>query len=337
MQIKLTRLIIRLPSSLYQPACQVLNSELHRLSALWPYWLASRWPLPPPILCRVALATLCGCWAATLRDTCLDGEMPAYAGRLARALGWRSWRMFLRLGISHHLLYSLEHRMVAAYRRELAARAVDGQWQPCQLRALTAQWVCDRAAGWHVAQIAHLGLAGLPPDDPAWHPLAGALNWLILARQLRDDALDLAIDLNAGRAGWLIRLIAAAIWRDDGTLSPLDRQRIAGRWLLDGGLRQRIAKLHTLLCAGAAQALAPYIHDLPRLRDVITAEQQAGLAVFASVPSFDFSATRAPLRDSFGAVDAGVEGSVSLSQRLFAPDQHQPAERYGPLREPQRA
>lgn len=224
--------------------------------------------------------------------------------------------------------------MVAAYRRELAARAVDGQWQPCQLRALAAQWVCDRAAGWHVAQLAPLTLAGLPPDDPAWRALTGALNRLILARQLRDDALDLAIDLNAGRAGWLIRLIAEAIWRDDSTLSPLDRQRIAGRWLLDDGLRQRIAKLHTLLCARAAQALAPYIHDLPRLRDVMSAEQQAGLAVFASVPSFDFSATRAPLCDSFGAVDAGVEGSASFSDGLLAPDQHQPAERYGPLRKP---
>lgn len=320
-----------------QPARQVLDGELHRLLALWPYWLAPRWPLPPSTLTYVALATLCGCWAATLRDACLDGEMPAYAGRLARALGWRSWRMFLRLGISHHLLYSLEHRMVAAYRRELAARAVDGQWRPCQLQTLTAQWVCDRAAGLHLAQLAPLTLAGLPPSDPAWRALTGTLNRLILARQLRDDALDLAADLNAGRAGWLIRLIAAAIWRDDGTFSPLDRQRIAGRWLLDGGLRKQVAKLHALLCASAAQTLAPYSDDLPRLRDVIAAEQQAGHAFFSSLSSFDFSATRAPLRDSFGAVDAGVERSVSFSDGLLAPDQHQPAERCGPLREPQRA
>lgn len=331
------RLIIDLPSSLQQPARQALDGELHRLLALWPYWLAPRWPLPPSTLTHVALATLCGSWAATLRDACFDGDLPAYVGRLARALGRRSWRMFVRLGISHQLLHVLESWMVTAYRCELAARAIDGYWSPRQLQTLTAQWVCNRAAGLHLAQLAPLTLAGLPPSDPAWRALTGTLNRLILARQLRDDAVDLAADLNAGRAGWLIRLIAAAIWHDDGTLSPLERQRIAGRWLLDGGLRQRIATLHALLCAGAAQALAPYIHDLPRLRDVITAEQQAGLAVFASVPSFDFSATRAPLRDSFGAVDAGVEGSVSLSQRLFAPDQHQPAERYGPLRKPQRA
>ncbi len=305
-----------------QPARQALDGELHRLLTLWPYWLAPRWPLSPPILCRAALATLCGSWAATLRDACLDGEMPAYAERLAHALGQRSWRMFLRLGISHYLLYSLEHRMVAAYRRELAARAVDGQWQPWQLQALTAQWVCDRAAGWHVTQIAHLTLAGLPPDDPAWHTLAGVLNWLILARQLRDDALDLAADLKAGRAGWLIHLIAEVIWREDRNMRSLDQQRIAGRWLLDGGLGQRIAKLHARLCANAANAIATYANDLPRLREVIVAEQQAGQAIFASVPSFAFSATCAPLCDSFGAINAGVESNASLSQRLFTPDQH---------------
>ncbi len=227
--------------------------------------------------------------------------------------------------------------MLAAYRRELAARVVDGCWQPCQLQALTAQWVCDRAAGWHVAQLAPLTLAGLTLDDPAWRALTGALNRLILARQLRDDALDLAVDLNAGRAGWLIHLIAVAIWRDDGNLSPLDQQRIAGRWLLDDGLRWRVAKLHAQLGVGAAQALTPYIGDLPRLHDVIAAEQQAGQIVFASVPSFDFSATRAPLRDSLGAVDAGFKGGASLSEGLLVPDQHQPAERCGPLREPQRA
>ncbi|WP_156525246.1 hypothetical protein [Chloroflexus islandicus] len=321
-QTKLPRLIIGLPLSLQQLAHQSLNGELHQLLALWPYWLARRWPLPPSILNRVALALLCGSWAATLRDAYLDGEMPAYAGQLSRALGMQSWRMFVRLGISHRLLHALESRMVAAYRHELAARALDGCWQPRQLQTLTAQWVCNRAAGWHLAQLAPLTLADLPPADPAWRALTGALNRLILARQLRDDALDLAIDLNAGRAGWLIRLIATAIWRDDGPLSPLDRQRIAGRWLLDGGLRQRVAKLHAQLCAGAAQGLAPYSGALPRLRDVMTAEQQAGQTVFATVPSFDFSATGAPLRDSFGTVDAGVERSASLSQRLLAPDQH---------------
>lgn len=268
----------------------------------------------------MALALLCGSWAATLRDRCLDSEIPTLAGRLARALGQRSWQMFGHLGISHRLLHTLERRMVAAYRRELAARAVNGRWRPCQLQSLTAQWVCDRAAGWHLVQLAPLTLAGLSPTDPAWRALTGALNRLILARQLRDDALDLTVDLNAGRAGWLIHLIAAAIWRNDGTLSPLDRQRIAGQWLLDGGLHQRVAKLHTLLCAEAVQALTPYIGDLPRLCDVIAAEQQAGQTVFATIPSFDFSVTGAPLRDSLGAVDAGVERSASLSQRLRVPD-----------------
>lgn len=256
------------------------------------------------------------------------------AGKLARGLWRRSWLLLVRLGVSHDLLRALEARMVSAYRRELAARAIGAQWQSQQLQALTAQWVCDRAAGWHVAQLAHLALAGLSPSDRAWRALTGALNRLILARQLRDDALDLTTDLNAGRAGWLTHLIAATIWQADGYFCPLDCQRIAGRWLLDVELRQKIARLHATLCVGAADALAPYARALPRLFDLIAAESDAGHAVFAAVPSLHLGATFAPVRDALGTVDTAVERDASPGQCLLAANQYQPAERHGSLRQP---
>lgn len=183
----------------------MLDNSIHRLLTLWPVWLSSLVPLPTSSRDRLALATLCGGWAAAIRDACLDGELTHLAAPMSRLLWRRAWHLFGTLAVDLRLLLALEQRMVSAYRKELAARTVTGYWQPAQLRLLTARWVCDRAAGWHAAQRAHLILAGLRLDHPLALQLTNALDALILARQLGDDVSDLADDIRAGRASWLIR------------------------------------------------------------------------------------------------------------------------------------
>jgi len=273
---QLMTLIEPLPPTLRQPLVQVLDNSIHRLLTLWPVWLSSLIPLPTSSRDRLALATLCGGWAAAIRDACLDGELTHLAAPLSRALWRRAWYMFGTLGIDLRLLLELEQRMVAAYRKELAARTATGCWQPAQLRLLTARWVCDRAAGWHAVQRAHLILAGLRLDHPLALRLTNALDALILARQLGDDVSDLADDVRAGRAGWLIRLIAEEIWRAEGKATPIEEQRIVGRWLLDTTLRQKVVRFHATLCQYTMQVLQPYTGYIPRLIDLVSSERDVG-------------------------------------------------------------
>jgi hypothetical protein len=273
---QLMTLIEPLPPTLRQPLVQVLDNSIHRLLTLWPVWLSSLIPLPTSSRDRLALATLCGGWAAAIRDACLDGELTHLAAPLSRALWRRAWYMFGTLGIDLRLLLELEQRMVAAYRKELAARTATGCWQPAQLRLLTARWVCDRAAGWHAVQRAHLILAGLRLDHPLALQLTNALDALILARQLGDDVSDLANDIRAGRAGWLIRLIAEEIWRAEGKATPIEEQRIVGRWLLDTTLRQKVVRFHATLCQYTMQVLQPYTGYIPRLIDLVSSERDVG-------------------------------------------------------------
>jgi hypothetical protein len=273
---QLMTLIEPLPPTLRQPLVQVLDNSIHRLLTLWPVWLSSLVPLPTSSRDRLALATLCGGWAAAIRDACLDGELTHLAAPLSRALWRRAWYMFGTLGIDLRLLLELEQRMVAAYRKELAARTATGCWQPAQLRLLTARWVCDRAAGWHAVQRAHLMLAGVLPDHPLTLTLTNALDALILARQLGDDVSDLADDVRAGRAGWLIRLIAEEIWRAEGKATPIEEQRIVGRWLLDTTLRQKVVRFHATLCQYTMQVLQPYTRYIPRLIDLVSSERDVG-------------------------------------------------------------
>ncbi len=273
---QLMTLIEPLPPTLRQPLVQVLDNSIHRLLTLWPTWLSPLLPLPLSSRDRLALATLCGGWVAAIRDACLDGELTHLAAPLSRALWRRAWYLFGTLGIDLQSLLELEQRMVAAYRQELAARTATGCWQPAQLRLLTARWVCNRAAGWHAVQRAHLMLADVQPDHPLTLTLTHALDALILARQLGDDVSDLADDIRAGRASWLIRLIAEEIWRAEGKATPIEGQRIAGRWLLDTTLRQKVVHIHATLCQDAMQALQPYSGYIPRLIDLVTSEHDAG-------------------------------------------------------------
>ncbi len=273
---QLITLIEPLPPTLRQPLIQVLDNSIHRLLTLWPVWLSSLVPLPTSSRDRLALATLCGGWAAAIRDACLDGELTHLAAPMSRLLWRRAWHLFGTLAVDLRLLLALEQRMVSAYRTELAARTVTGYWQPAQLRLLTARWVCDRAAGWHAVQRAHLILAGLRLDHPLALRLTNALDALILARQLGDDVSDLADDIRAGRASWLIRLIAEEIWRAKGKVTPIEGQRIAGRWLLDTTLRQKVVHIHATLCQYVMQVLQPYTGYIPRLIDLVTSERDVG-------------------------------------------------------------
>ncbi len=273
---QLITLIEPLPPTLRQPLIQVLDNSIHRLLTLWPVWLSSLVPLPTSSRDRLALATLCGGWAAAIRDACLDGELTHLAAPMSRLLWRRAWHLFATLAVDLRLLLALEQRMVSAYRTELAARTVTGYWQPAQLRLLTARWVCDRAAGWHAVQRAHLILAGLRLDHPLALRLTNALDALILARQLGDDVSDLADDIRAGRASWLIRLIAEEIWRAKGKVTPIEGQRIAGRWLLDTTLRQKVVHIHATLCQYVMQVLQPYTGYIPRLIDLVTSERDVG-------------------------------------------------------------
>ncbi len=273
---QLITLIEPLPPTLRQPLIQVLDNSIHRLLTLWPVWLSSLVPLPTSSRDRFALATLCGGWAAAIRDACLDGELTHLAAPMSRLLWRRAWYLFGTLAVDLRLLLALEQRMVSAYRTELAARTVTGYWQPAQLRLLTARWVCDRAAGWHAVQRAHLILAGLRLDHPLALRLTNALDALILARQLGDDVSDLADDTRAGRASWLIRLIAEEIWRAKGKVTPIEGQRIAGRWLLDTTLRQKVVHIHATLCQYVMQVLQPYTGYIPRLIDLVTSERDVG-------------------------------------------------------------
>ncbi len=268
-----------LPPVIRCPLNQVLDSEIHRIFTLWPVWLSPLLPLTSSIIERLSLATLCGAWAAAIRDACLDGELTQAAAPLTRALWRRSWHLFGTLAVHCELLADLERRMVAAYRRELAARTHTGSWQPAQLQSLTAHCVCARAAGWHVVQRAHIMLAGLKLDDPCAIALSAALDALILARQLRDDVHDLADDVRAGRASWGVRLIAEAIWRAEGGPALIDTQRIAGRWLIDPALRQELASAHATLCQQAMHALMPYAAYIPRLIDLVMIESEAGRTI----------------------------------------------------------
>jgi hypothetical protein len=270
---QLMTLIEPLPPTLRQPLVQVLDSSIHRLLALWPGWLSPLLPLPTSSRDRLTLATLCGGWAAAIRDACLDGELTHLAAPMSRALWRRAWYMFGTLGIDRRLLLELEQRMVSAYRTELAARTVTGYWQPAQLRLLTARWVCDRAAGWHAVQRAHLILAGLRLDHPLALRLTNALDALILARQLGDDVSDLADDIRAGRASWFIRLIAETIWQREGDATPVEGQRLAGRWLLDTTLRQKVAHIHAMLIQYVMRVLQPYAGCVPRLIEFVAAER----------------------------------------------------------------
>ncbi|MGQ9875851.1 MAG: hypothetical protein ACUVSL_11400 [Chloroflexus sp.] len=268
-----------LPSVVRCPLNQVLDSEIHRIVTLWPIWLSPLLPLPSFIIERLSLATLCGAWAAAIRDACLDGELTQAAAPLARALWRRTWRLFGSLAVHYGLLLDLERRMVAAYRQELAVRTHTGSWQPPQLQSLTVHWVCARAAGWHVVQRAHIMLTGMKPDDPCAIALSAALDALILARQLRDDVHDLVDDVRTGRASWGVRLIAEAIWRAGGCPAPIDTQRIVGRWLIDPALRRELALIHAALCQQAMRALMPYAAHVPRLIDLVTMECEAGRTI----------------------------------------------------------
>lgn len=268
-----------LPPIIRYPLNQVFDSEIHRIFTLWPVWLSPLLPLPSSIIERLSLATLCGAWAAAIRDACLDGELTQAAAPLARALWRRSWHLFGTLAVHRELLADLERRMVAAYRQELAVRTHTGSWQPTQLQSLTTHWVCARAAGWHVVQRAHIMLAGLKLSDPCAIALSAALDALILARQLRDDVHDLADDVRTGRASWGVRLIAETIWRAEGCLAPIDTQRIAGRWLIDHALRRELTLIHAALCQQAMRALIPYAAHIPRLIDLVTMECEAGRTI----------------------------------------------------------
>ncbi len=282
-QQQIIDLFAAFPPAFRLSAQRSLNRELAAILTLWPDWLAPLLPLPAALLEQIALGNLCGWWAATIRDARLDGEATAIERALERSVWQRAWRLLARASGDDRPLLRLVAQMRAAQQRELAARAASGVWQPQQLQMLTARWVCERAAGWHGGQRIQMARWGLTPTDLCWQALTRMLNRLILARQLRDDALDLVDDLRAARASWLMRLIAETIWRDEGQITPLDRSRLAGRWLLDAHLRQRVAQLHATLCAQAAQALARYARILPRLRDLIAAEHQAGQSLFRAL------------------------------------------------------
>lgn len=255
---------------------RLLAGEFARIAALLPAWLSDLLPVPAALAARLGAAQLFGWWYASARDSVLDGAAPPVA-RLGGDLALlQALTIYAELGVPNlSLLARLEARAAAAYARELDSRPGPGPITPVQIAPWRLDLVTERALGLQFAAAAQMQLADLPAADPRRAAVTTALDALIAARQLGDDAGDWRDDLRAGQ----LNLVSAGLARHLLAARPgaaLSAEQLAGRQLGAEPFWQGLWLSHGELCARGAAALAPF--GPSRLAALLATEAARGVA-----------------------------------------------------------
>lgn len=254
------------------------------IAALLPTWLSDLVPITPHQARHLGLAQLCGWWFVSVQDDLLDGAAAPHDLLGAHLALLHAVEIFRRLGVPELPCWpafaQLAATTAAGYATEISA--------PNNPATYTPTLIAQRAALLQFALLAQLDLASIPHTAPLRADLAFALDQLVLARQLSDDATDWAHDLRRGR----LNLVSAAFARELPA-DALDLEHLAGRQVIHEPIWSTLAQQHAHACATGLERLAPYGSN--RLSDLIRSEAETGAAHWATLRTY-----RAAARQSLG-------------------------------------
>lgn len=272
---------------------ELLAGEFARIMALLPLWLSDLLPLPAATAARLGAAQLFGWWYGEARDATLDGAAPpavTLGGGLALL---RSLAIYAELGVpALPLSEPLERRAALAYARELASRPGAGPITHAHLRPWADDLVGERAAGLRLSLAAQAALASHAPDDRRARAAELAVECLVTARQLGDDASDWREDLRAGQLNSVSAALARHLLAGD-TTAALSAEQLAARHVTAEPFWRELWGGHAAVCARGQAALAPF--GPTRLAALLAAEAGRGAQA-----ARDSAAWRAGVREALG-------------------------------------
>jgi hypothetical protein len=253
---------------------RLLAGEFARMVALMPLWLSDLLPVTTNCAARLGVAQLFGWWYAAARDSALDHATPpatTLGGGLALL---RALSIYAELGAADlALLTRLEARAAAAYARELASRPGTGPITAEHIGPWRHQLVTDRAIGLQFAIAMQMDLAGLAPSDPRRTAVSSAIDALIIARQIGDDAGDWNEDLRAGQLNLVTAELARYLLAERPGMS-LSAEQMAGCQLEAEAFWEQLWATHRQICAQGVAALVPV--GSSRLATLLTNEAERG-------------------------------------------------------------
>lgn len=236
---------------------RLLAGEFARMVALLPLWLSDLLPISANCAARLGVAQLFGWWYTAARDSALDSAAPpatTLGGGLALL---RALAIYAELGASDlTLLTRLEARAAAAYARELASRPGAGPITVEHIAPWRHKLITDRALGLQFAVAIQMDLAGLTPSDPRRTVVATAIDALIIARQIGDDAGDWHEDLRAGQLNLVTAELARHLLAERPAMS-LSAEQLAGWQIEAESFWEQLWTSHSQICARGVAVLVP--------------------------------------------------------------------------------
>ncbi len=195
-----------------------IEAEYSRWAALLPTWLHDLIPLEDVERKELGSANLWLAWYAGLFDGILDGSIATQALPCAQQALLESLEAYRRLGLAGTPawddLMAYACGAANAYAQEVGTRFDSlADLQPKQLEVWTTTLLMQRAAPFSFSLHAQLHLHGASTSDRRYAPIHAALEHLIVARQMADDATDWVADLQRGHLNSVSARIIAAFWQ----------------------------------------------------------------------------------------------------------------------------
>jgi hypothetical protein len=285
LRAELAQLAEPLPAYALPSFDALATGEFAQIAAALPTLINDLLPVRDPQLLGLGRAGLLAWWYGHLYDNLLDGEGTPATPVLTQLALTNALEAYHSLGLANTpawplLLKSME-RSAAAHARELQSRfARLDQLTPAQLALWDHALLSERAAPFLFAVQAQAQLAGQPLAGPLVNAVIAALEQLVIARQIGDDAGDWIDDLKLGRLNYVaVRMIGHFQRERPGV--PLDSDRLAGYQASAEGLWQALAAEHEAACAAALASLARC--SPTSLASLITAQQARGAKVFSAL------------------------------------------------------
>ncbi|EFO80815.1 hypothetical protein OSCT_1339 [Oscillochloris trichoides DG-6] len=254
------------------------EAEFSQWAALLPTWLNDLIPLTAIQREALGSANLWLMWYAGLFDGILDGSVPTQALPCGQQALLESLEAYRRLGLATtpawEVLMTQALGAAEAYTQEVATRSEAlTQLSSTQLAIWTPSLLMQRAAPFSFSLAAQLYLHGASTSDPRYAPIHTALECLIVARQIADDASDWIDDLRRGHLNSVSARMIAAFWQQrPQQVQRLDVEQLAG---FEISAEEVWAELETQQQSYYQRALAALeVLGTCRLQQIICAQQE---------------------------------------------------------------
>lgn len=252
-------------------------NEFSQIAVLLPRLLNERLPIAEPIQQQLSVASLAAWWYGQTFDDLLDGAasastlIAAQLGFLTAIEGYTADQP-----TAWPWLRAAMERSALAYAREQAIHQQAWAWDAAVLASYDQRLVVERAAPLLLLvqlQAAHSSKAS-PETVTAFNV---ALEGMIVARQLSDDASDWQSDLVNGRLNLVSARLLSSFLAERGSL-PANLEQLVGYQISAEATWASLEAAYRLACDQALANLAKI--DAQALKQLILAQEPLGRVVF---------------------------------------------------------